>query len=96
MAQYQILYWKDIPSVVEAAEGEQSVQVSLSSRFQELIDAVAMMEGLSDSEVYLEHWHKGPLLLCGGSAEEVANAVAAELEAGFPLLRARYFPALSQ
>lgn len=92
MARYQILYWKEIPSVVEASEGDQSVQVSLSPRFQELIDAVAMQEGLSDSVAYLEHWHRGPVLLCEGTPEDVANAVAAELEEGFATLRARYFP----
>ena len=91
MAQYQILYWKDIPSVVEATDGEQSVQVSLSPRFQELIDAVAMTEELSDSEVYLEHWHKGPVLTREGPAKAVADDVAAELEASFHTLRGRYF-----
>lgn len=91
MAHYQILYWKEIPSMVEASEGDQSVQVSLSPRFQELIDAVAMQEGVSDAAAYLEHWRKGPVLVCEGPPEEVANAVAAELEASFPSLRARYF-----
>lgn len=90
MARYQILYWKEIPSVVEAIEKDISVQVSLSPRFQELIDAVAMSEGISESDAYLEHWHKGPVLVCEGTPEEVAEAVAAELEEGFATLRARY------
>ncbi len=90
MARYRIIYWKEIPSVVEASEGT-SVQVTLSPRFQELIDAVAMQEGLSDSVAYLEHWHRGPVLVCEGTPEEVAEAVAAELEEGFATLRARYF-----
>ena len=96
MARYQVLYWKEIPSVVEAIEKDVSVQVSLSPRFQELIDAVAMSEGISESEAYLEHWHKGPVLLCEGTPEEVAHAIAAELEASFSELRTRYFPNPSQ
>src|SRR5437879_5312373 len=39
MARYQILYWKDIPSLVEASDGAESVKLQLSERFQMLIDA---------------------------------------------------------
>jgi|SRR3990170_21532 len=93
MASYQILYWKEIPSLVEAVEGTESVRVPLSPRFQELIDAVAMLEGLSESEAYLEHWRKGPRLAREGTPNDVARGVAAELEAEFPRLRARYVQA---
>ena len=91
MAQYRILYWKEIPSLVEAIEGEKSSQVFLSTRFQELIDSVAMLEGLSDETSYLEHWRKGPILVRDGPPEKVAEAVAVELEATFADVRARYF-----
>ncbi len=91
MAQYRILYWKEIPSLVEAIDGERSAQVVLSPRFHDLIDTVAVLEGLSDETSYLEHWRKGPVLVRDGPPEEVAEAVAAELESSFPDLRARYF-----
>ncbi len=42
MARYHILYWKDIPSVVEATDGDSTKKVLLSQRFQDLIDLVAM------------------------------------------------------
>ena len=83
MARYQILYWKTIPSLVEAFEGDRTARVLLSQRFQDLIDSVAMREGASAQETYLEGWQKGPINDRPGSAESVAEAVAAELEASF-------------
>jgi hypothetical protein len=83
MARYRIIQWRDLPSLVEAVEGEQTVRVPLSQRFQDLIDAVAMREGASESEAYLEGWAPGPETERPGGAEAVAQAVAAELEDGF-------------
>ena len=45
--------------------------------------AVAMREGGSESEAYLEGWAPGPEMERPGGAEAAARAVAAELEAGF-------------
>ena len=89
MARYRVVSWRDIPAIVEAQHGAETVRVSLSPRFQELIDAVAMREGASDSEAYLEGWGQGPDLERAGTADEVARAVAAEFEASFPALAAR-------
>lgn len=90
MAQYQILYWKEIPSLVEATDGQHTVQLPLTERFQELIDAAAMIEGLIGAEEYLELWHKGPVQHRDGDAEDVAEQVAAELETAFSDVRARH------
>lgn len=93
MARYRIIHWKDIPSLVEAFEGDRAVRLPLSQRFQDLIDAVAMREGASDSEVYLEGWGRGPDSERPGNPDTVAAQVAAELEAGFEgLLRRRFLP----
>lgn len=89
VARYRVLQWKDIPSLVEASDGERTVRVPLSPRFQDLIDAVAMREGASETGAYLEGWTYGPEAERPGSAERVAAEVAAELEAGFPDLVAR-------
>jgi hypothetical protein len=86
MARYRITHWKGIPSLVEAFDGDGAVQRPLSARFQELIDAVAMREGASATEAYLEGWDQGLEDDRPGSAEAVAEAVAAELEAGFDAL----------
>lgn len=83
MARYRVLAWRDIPSLVEASDGQGTVQRPLSPRFQDLIDAVAMREGASDTEAYLDGWAHGPESERPGSAPEVAEAIAAALEETF-------------
>ena len=83
MARYRIVQWKGIPSLVEAFDGDQVVRVPLSQRFQDLIDAVAMRDGASEADAYLEGWGQGPDLERPGGAKEVARRVAAALEAEF-------------
>ena len=85
MARVRIIQWRDLPALVEAEEGGDTVRVPLSQRFQDLIDAVAMREGGSESEAYLEGWAPGPEIERSGGAE------AAELEAGFQDLVTRRF-----
>ncbi len=88
MANYRILYWQDIPSVVEARDENGVHKLQLDRKFQELIDAVAMRKGLAGTDAYLEEWRRGKRVARDGSAEEVANAVKAELEAEFRTIRA--------
>lgn len=83
MARYRVLYWREIPSLVEAFEGGQTVRTPLSQRFQDLIDTVAMRAGASSAEAYLEGWRTGAEAERQGSAESVAQQVALELEAAF-------------
>jgi hypothetical protein len=89
MARYRIIQWRDLPSLVEATDAEQTVRIPLSQRFQDLIDALAMREGATESEAYLEGWSPGPESERPGDAETVAGQVAAELEEGFPHLARR-------
>ena len=89
MARYRIIQWRDLPSMVEATDGDQTVRVPLSQRFQDLIDAIAMREGATESEAYLEGWAPGPETERPGDPEVVARQVAAELEEGFQVLVTR-------
>ena len=91
MATYQIIAWKGIPAVVEARDGTETVTRELSERFQALIDSVAMQLGLQGSEAYLEQWARGDVQERPGSATEVAEAVAAEIEARFTEIISRAF-----
>ena len=91
MARYRIIQWRDLPSQVEAMDDQQTVRVQLSQRFQDLIDAIAMREGASESEAYLDGWAPGPETERPGDAETVAHQVAAELEADFQDLVTRRF-----
>ena len=68
-----------------------SVTVELSERFQMLIDSVAMQRGLHGSDEYLDSWTRGEPLHRLGTAREVADAVAADLEARFAEFVARAF-----
>jgi hypothetical protein len=88
MAKYSVLYWQDIPSVVEAKDENGVHKLQLDRKFQELIDAVAMRKGLAGTDAYLEQWRRGKRAARDGSAEAVANAVKAELEAEFRAIRA--------
>ena len=87
MATYQILYWQDIPSVVEARDDAGVKKEQLSQRFQELIDLVAMKKQMAGTDAYLEQWNKGPRQDRDGGAEEVAKSIAEEFEARFETIR---------
>jgi Virulence factor len=89
VAKYQVLYWKDIPSIVEASDGSTSAKVQLSERFQMLIDSVAMRLGLAGTDAYLDQWEHGDEQERPGSPGDVAKVVAQELEARFPEFRDR-------
>ena len=84
MASYQIVAWKGIPASVEARDGDETVTVALSEKFQMLIDSVAMQLGLDDSDAYIELWARESPQERPGGARQVAEAVAAEIEARFP------------
>lgn len=83
-ATYAVLAWRGIPAVVEAHDGRDTLSRPLGERFQALIDAAAMRLGLDGQEAYLEGWERSAPAEREGSAREVAEAVAAELEARFP------------
>jgi Virulence factor len=91
MATYQIITWKDVPSMIEARDAAGTVTRPLSDRFQQLIDSVAMQLGLQDQDAYLDLWARGDVQERPGSATEVAEAVAAEIEARFPEIISRAF-----
>ena len=91
MATYRIVTWKGIPASVEAEDGTDSVTLELSERFQMLIDSVAMQLGLQDSDAYLELWSRGEPQDRAGTAREVADAVAADIESRFPEFIGRAF-----
>jgi hypothetical protein len=56
MAEIQVTYWRDIPSMVAARDGDDVVKVPLAQRFQEAIDEAAMRLGEVDADAYLAGW----------------------------------------
>jgi len=82
MATYRILYWQEIPSQVRAEDESTDVSVEMPAKFMVLIDAMAAERGLSGADDYLAQWHWSDEEERDGSAQEVADAVVRELEAG--------------
>ena len=80
MSEYQITYWRDFPSMVVVRDGEETVKVSLASRFQEAIDEAAMRVGAEDADAYLGGWRKSDWVFEEGDATKVAERVSSEIE----------------
>jgi hypothetical protein len=87
VANFQVMFWKHIPSQVKAWEGETQVKRMMPDRFQVAIDAFSMREGSTEMDAYLEGWHWGPVDEREGTPDEVLAAVIAELDAANPRAR---------
>jgi hypothetical protein len=87
MAQYQVLFWKHIPSQVLAWEGEARAKRMMPDYFQAAIDAYAMKEGSTGMDAYLDGWRRGPVEERAGAPEEVIDSLVAELTAANPRSR---------
>ena len=81
---YQVTYWRDLPSLVVARDGEQTTKVPLAARFQAAIDEAAMRLGDIASDAYLTGWTRGDWTPADGSPAEVAERVVADLEERWP------------
>ena len=81
MATYKVMYWQEIPSQIRAEDDDGDVSLQLSPKFADLIDRLAMKRGLTGSDDFLAEWHWGEELDRDGTAQDVAEAVKAELEA---------------
>ena len=80
MSQYQIMRWREIPSLVIAREGETTIKVMLASRFQEAIDEAAMRLGEIDADAYTNGWNRDPWVDASDSPDVLATRIATELE----------------
>jgi hypothetical protein len=88
MATYRVVYWQEIPSQVDAKEGGLKHKQPLSARFQQLINMAAAQRKLDSADDYIKAWARGEPETRPGSAREVAEAVAAEFESRFDVIRA--------
>ena len=81
MATYRILYWQEVPSQIRAEDENGDVNLPLSQKFMVRIDALAAARGLEGSDDYLAQWRWSDEEERDGSAQDVADAIARELEA---------------
>lgn len=84
MATYQVMYWADIPVQVRAKGPGGRAKSQLPERFQEAIDLAAMAVGWIGSDEYTNAYHWGEEQERAGTAQEVVDAVVADLEAAHP------------
>ena len=82
LTEYQILYWRDLPAQVRVYQNGRPRSHKLPDRFQEEIDRVAMVEGLANTDAYLEQWAWSEKMTRSGNPTEVAEEVVRELVAG--------------
>ena len=80
MTEYQVTYWRELPSLVVARRGGDVRKTPLDAPFQLAIDEAAMRLGDIGSDDYLAGWHRGDWTAAEGDPVEVAEVVAAELE----------------
>ena len=79
MAEYQVLFWRDIPAQVRVFDGRKPVSAKMPDRFQEEIDRLAMEEGLEGSDDYLDLWQWTERRERAGTPQEVMEALLQEL-----------------
>jgi hypothetical protein len=80
MSEYQIMRWREIPSMVVARSGETTIKIMLASRFQEAIDEAAMRLGEIDADAYTSGWNRDPWVETEGAPDVVAARIVEELE----------------
>jgi hypothetical protein len=80
VARFRVLAWQEIPTQVQATDGTGTrVNRHLPDWFMQEVDRVAMRDGLTGTEAYSERFAWSAWTEREGAADEVADAVAAEL-----------------
>lgn len=81
MAKYCVMYWKEIPQSFTVEGNGRTIKKELSQKIQNKIDAYAMAIGATSTTDYAKQYKRGQWIEREGSAEELAEALLAELEA---------------
>ena len=84
MTEYQVTRWRELPSMVAARAGDETVKAELALRFQEAIDEAAMRLGDIGADDYLAGWERTSWTSADGTPAEVLDRVTAELDAEWP------------
>ena len=80
MIEYQVLYWRDIPVQIKLYAGKRPKSHQLPDRFQTWIDRIAMQEGLTGTDAYLDLWQWSKKKTREGEAATVLAALLRETE----------------
>ncbi len=77
------IWWRDIPTQVNAQFGRTRAQAPLHRRFLRAVDRAAMVAGLTNAHDYTREWRRASRP-CDGDLEAEAAAEAARLDAEYP------------
>jgi len=80
VTEFRVTYWRDLPSLVTARDGEQTAKAALDARFMVAIDEAAMRLGATDSDAYLEGWRQTEWEVRDGSPDAVVAEIARDIE----------------
>jgi hypothetical protein len=84
MTRYRVLAWREIPTQIEATDASGIVVKRPMPRwFMQEISRITMREGLAGNDEYLDEFAWTDDAERDGTADEVADAVSAELCARF-------------
>jgi hypothetical protein len=82
MTTVRIMYWQDVPSLIEATGDDgTTVKRQLPDWYQQEIDRLAMAQGLIGSDDYLAHWRWSEPEERPGAPNDVLDDLTRELEA---------------
>jgi hypothetical protein len=81
MTTYKILYWQEIPTQIKAEDDMDDVTVMLDDKFMKQVDILAAKRDLQSADDYLAQWKWTEEEEREGTAQDVADALKAELEA---------------
>ena len=76
--------WRDLPSLVVARAGDETVKAPLAPRFQEAIDEAAMRLGDTGSDDYLAGWERPRGPRPTARRPRCCDRVSADLDAEWP------------
>ena len=79
-SRYQIIYWRDIPAQVKARSQNVRSARELSARFQEAIDAAAMVSGAAGTDDYLSAWRTSEWQSGEGDIEDLLDEIVSKFE----------------
>ena len=76
--------WRELPSMVAARAGDETVKAELAARFQEAIDEAAMRLGDTGSDEYLSGWRRSDWAADEAEPPAVLDRVTAALDSAWP------------
>ena len=95
VSEFQVTFWRDLPSMVAARDGDETVKSELGPRFAEAIDEAAMRLGDTGADEYLAGWRRSDWQPSDESAGVVLDRLVGELQEAWPEDRvAAYLDAL--